>query len=89
MFTLKLYKGNRQRIVQADSFTVLRQESDADKAGPRLNWVEVTAHESNGEYDQRFDIGNGPVGASNCEWDYAFIENENGRTTEVIRPLPM
>lgn len=78
MFTIKLYTNmGRQIIVPADSFTILRAEGDAA--------FEVTAHLRSDE-GQRFDIG--PTGhqPAGGNWDWAFIENINGKTVERLTP---
>jgi hypothetical protein len=79
MFTIKLYadQGYRQRIIEAESFTLLR---------PSDGSVEITLHgvRLNGEMmDCRFDLG-APPRADNLPWDKAIIENAHGKTTEII-----
>lgn len=82
MFTLKLYAddGFRQRIVECESFTVLRPTNCAP---------EITCHgvrDQGAWHDIRFDI----VGNSQSEhepefrWDKAILENSNGKTTEIV-----
>lgn len=81
MFTLKLYGAEefRQVIRQADSFTILR---------PKDGHVEISAHTADGSY--LYDLY-----APNLMPDYesavpifarAIIENEKGRTTEMVWP---
>lgn len=90
MFTLKLYSHNgwRQKIVEAESFTVLRNRythpSTKSVAGEAL--AEITAHFKGGD-GQRFDIQVAPGRDPNSpvtEWEKAIIENSAGRTTEII-----
>ena len=51
MFTIKLYSSNgyRQRILEAESFTILRGGDDGG--------AEITLHQKNGAEDNRYDIG--------------------------------
>jgi hypothetical protein len=88
MFTIKFYSadGFRQIIQEADSFTILRGEGEA----------EITLHKRAPQEDCRFDIKEEP----SCERPFgysgpqrfgkAIIENAAGKTTEIIylRPLP-
>jgi hypothetical protein len=85
MFTIKLYSGDgfRQRILSAESFTVLR--GAASNAGFE---AEITLHQKNQNDDVRYDI----KPATELPPDYvgpqifqkAIIENAAGRTTEII-----
>lgn len=88
MFTIKLYRddGFRQRIHEADDFTILRTGLHPD-AAPVSGWVEITAHRKNGE-DFRFDVGDSPSQPSGGVWERAIIENAAGRTTEIIGRHP-
>lgn len=83
MFTIKLYTGStshpdgyRQRILSADSFTILRSP---DGSG------EITLHRKTGD-DQRVDIGD--PAKRRPDWpevfERAIIENAAGKTTEII-----
>lgn len=83
MFTIKFYSDNgyRQRILEAESFTVLRGASDG---------AEITMHQKSGE-GLRLDIL--PTTAPVIEghppfYQKAIIENAAGRTTEIIVPCP-
>jgi hypothetical protein len=86
MFTIKLYSGpgERQVILAADSFTILR-----DKAGG----AEITLHQKGGDstrYDVGADIGKPtrPEGFPPV-FDRAIIENAQGKTTEIISQRPI
>ena len=86
MFTLKLYThGGSRRILEAESLHV--------GAGPMDEWFEVTAYFAKPADDpdnaRRFDIGPSPYEPVGGRWDYAFIENAQGRTTERLTPLPV
>lgn len=80
MFTVKLYTDNglRQRILSAESFTILH---DKDGAGH-----EITLHQKNGNDDSRYDIkADCPVpDGFPPRFQKAIIENANGKTTEII-----
>jgi len=80
MFTVKLYRDNgaRQRVYEAESFTILRPCSE--KQG---QWAEITAHRKSGD-DIRFDIGDTPHDPEGGVWEKAILENALGRTTEII-----
>lgn len=85
MFTLKLYtNGGSRRIVEAESFHISGGQAD--------NWFEITAYFPKPADDpdnaKRFDVGPSPYEPSGGRWDYAFIENANGRTTERLFPAP-
>lgn len=76
MFTLKLYgeNGYTRRIIEAESFHINIPEGG----------YEITAFFAVGEA-KRFDIGKtGTVDPEGGRWDYAFIENAAGRTTERL-----
>lgn len=82
MFTIKLYSdsGYRQRILEAESFTVLRDQ---------MGNAEITLHRPvgpNGEFnDVRYDINTEPAAEGAPPRFYrAIIENAMGKTTEVI-----
>jgi len=87
MFTIKLYRdGNfRQRILEAESFTIIRQDSGI---------AEITLHRPvgpNGEFcDVRYDItGDNMLDAPGPErFERAIIENAAGKTTEIIGFAP-
>ena len=87
MFTIKLYGdlGHRQRILEAESFTILRV-SDG---------FEVTLHRppSMAHDDCRYDIKNAwpepktsdeQQGQWPARFDRAIIENAAGKTTEIV-----
>lgn len=85
MFTIKLYSdlGHRQRILTAESFTILRV-SDG---------VEITLHQKCMHDDSRVDIKQPWPEAhtsdeQQAQWperhQRAIIENELGKTTEII-----
>lgn len=80
MFTIKFYGdgGFRQRILEAESFTILRHGADGG--------AEITMHQKNGE-GLRFDIRpkDTPVTGSHPPfYQKAIIENAAGRTTEIV-----
>ena len=84
MFTIKLYQdAGRQKILAADSFTILR-------GGPNPSEAEITLHQKNGE-SIRYDIM--PPQADNYEgptvFQRAIIENMAGKTTEIIQLRPL
>lgn len=84
MLTVKLYAddGFRQRIVEAESLTVLR---------PQSGDIEITCHgvRHRGETtDTKFDLLSKNVERSvgfepDFWWSRAIIENANGKTTEI------
>jgi hypothetical protein len=82
MFTLKLYDGDfRQFITRADSVSVLRFDD---------GHVEMTAHMPDG--GKRFDLYASSQRAAlesnpNAIFSRAIIENEKGRTTEMVWPV--
>ena len=83
MFTIKLYSqsGFRQRIFEAQSFTILRNEDGG---------AEITIHQKNGADDKRYDVEEDcprPVGYPEV-FQRATIENMAGKTTEVISISP-
>lgn len=89
MFTIKLYSDNgcRQRILSAESFTVLRMGSS-----PGGDEAEITLHQKDQNNDVRYDIKphaplpndySGPV-----IYQRAIIENAAGKTTEIIQLRP-
>ena len=84
MFTIKLYtnSGFRQRIIEAESFTVMRTSRGSSNT-PTQQWAEITAH-LKGDDGIRFDIGPSPSEPSGGVWEKAIIENSAGRTTEII-----
>lgn len=85
MFTLKLYthSGSR-RILEVESFHIA--------TGQKEQYFEITAYLGKPADDpdnaKRFDIGPSPYEPAGGRWDYAFIENANGRTTEKFCPAP-
>ena len=90
MFTIKFYSsdGFRQRILAAESFTILR--SSPLKFGDDGS-AEITLHGCK-DGDCRYDIkddGNGQCGYSGPpRFQKAIIENSAGRTTEIISLRP-
>lgn len=79
MFTIKLYTSTgRQRIVEAESFTVLRATTDSS--------FEITAHGAPSG-DLRFDVGPTGYEPDGGNWDWAFIVNAAGKTIENLRPV--
>ena len=89
MFTIKLYSesGFRQRILEAESFTVLR-----GGASPQGDEAEITLHQKNQSDDRRFDIRPTaelpPEYAGPPVFQKAIIENSAGKTTEIISLPP-
>lgn len=88
MFTIKLYSANgyRQRILQAESFTILRGGSS--QAGDE---AEITLHQKNQNDDRRYDIKSDVPrqDSSGPEiFQKAIIENAAGKTTEIIAVRP-
>lgn len=97
MFTIKLKDGFRTRILEAESFTILYQESvgeksiancltatEAEKNRTRY-WAEVTLH--NRGDDVRYDVGDSPMrdGSGDIQvYQCAYIENAVGKTVESI-----
>ena len=80
MFTIKFYREGafRERIFEAESFTVLRGASGV---------TEITLHSAkvNGEWvDFRLDVGDAEEDVSPERFDKAIIENAMGKTTEII-----
>lgn len=75
MFTIKFYSddGYRQRILEAESFTILR---DASGEG-----AEITLHRKDQKDDIRIDVTYMPAEG---RYRKAIIENAAGRTTEII-----
>lgn len=79
-FTIKFYSddGFRQIIRTAESFTILRGGNEA----------EITLHQKNPADDSRIDI-KAPADLADPNvypprYAKAIIENEHGRTTEII-----
>jgi len=87
MFTIKLYDGNKQRILEAESFTVqLNSGAGCNTEGPYTrNWAEITLH--NRTDDVRYDVGESPyteqLGGN--IYKTAYIENANGKTVASYR----
>lgn len=84
MFTIKLYQDKgRQKIMAAESFTILR-------GGSNLSEAEITLHQKNGD-GVRYDIKAEPP--ENYDgptiFQKAIIENMAGKTTEIIQLRPM
>lgn len=85
MFTIKLYTGNgfRQKILEAESFTILR-----GKASTFGDETEITLHQKNANDDSRVDIRSEKSLAPGYQgppvFQKAIIENAAGRTTEII-----
>ena len=88
MFTIKFYSsdGYRQRIYEAESFSILRPVNDL--AGVQ---AEITMHGVAGEDPWlRVDIGPDDVPHGGPQrYGKAIIENRNGKTTEIVAmPFP-
>lgn len=83
MMTLKLMKDNgfRTRILEAESFTVLKSNSGGTNC-PTNEWAEITGHTANGDF--RYDVGKSPHSEPDRIFDRAYIENSQGKTVEVI-----
>lgn len=88
MFTIKMYDGNKTRILEAESFTI--HYSSQGECGPHggssREWAEVTLH--NRDSDVRYDLGDSPMrdsisGEITC-YQKAYIENSAGKTIEHI-----
>jgi hypothetical protein len=85
MFTIKLYSDNgyRQKILSAESFTILRGGSS-----PGGDEAEITLHQKNRNDDRRYDIKSAAPTPENYEgppiFQRAIIENASGKTTEII-----
>ena len=84
MFTIKLYQDTgRQKIMAAESFTILR-------GGDNPSEAEITLHQKNGEgvrYDIKAEPPQGYEGPT--IFQRAIIENMAGKTTEIIQLRPM
>ena len=78
MFTLKLFAdhANSVHLVEADNFSVHWNEG---KHG-----ATITAHFS--KMDKRYFIGDILRDVSAADYDWAVIENSNGKTTERLVP---
>lgn len=80
MFTIKFYScdGYRQIIKEAESFTILRGDGEA----------EITLHQKLPHEDRRYDIKDDKeLPATDYRpprFGKAIIENASGRTTEII-----
>ena len=91
MFTIKFYSGDgsRQRIFEAESFTILRAPQDATPAASpgMVDGIdaEITIHQKHGDF--RIDVGH-TLKPRDSHWPPVFqkaiIENAGGRTTEII-----
>ena len=86
MFTIKLYSDNgcRQRILEAESFTILRPGD-----GKPGDEAEITVHQKSGDgcrYDIRPEMPPGYEGPP--VFQKAIIENSTGKTTEIIQLRP-
>lgn len=85
MFTIKFYRTGRLKILEAESFTILQDNSGN---------AEITLHRKGGGDDVRYDIISNPTPdrLGREFWpeifDKAIIENSAGRTTEIIVPSP-
>lgn len=88
MFTIKFYSttspnspaGYRQKILQADSFTILRMDDGT---------AEITLHQKDHAEDRRFDINGDPAQDGwPPRFESAIIENAAGKTTEMINLRP-
>ncbi len=81
MFTIKFYTSAGRSIIRsAESFTILRTEETGE--------AEITLHQRNSADDCRIDIVK-PGIPRDPNWppayEWAFIENDSGRTVETIR----
>ena len=89
MFTIKMSDGYRERILEAESFTILH-ENDGIPNTPNSQavryWAKVTLH-NRGE-DVRYDIGDSPLrdstGGEIQVFQNAYIENAIGKTVKAI-----
>ena len=85
MFTIKLYQdAGRQKIMAAESFTILR-------GGDNPGEAEITLHLKNGE-GVRYDIKEAPPPTDYdgpTIFQKAIIENMAGKTTEIIQLRPI
>jgi hypothetical protein len=84
MFTIKLYShcSRRQKILQAESFTILR----GDDGG-----AEITLHQLDQNHDRRYDVAHERPQAIDDPrqiFGSAIIENAAGKTIEMIRLGP-
>lgn len=84
MFTIKAYKHNEFscRVLSAKSLTILRLEDGS---------AEITLHQHSGHDDSRIDIGSDDVGrtaGSPDLYEKVIVENEFGKTTEIIQARP-
>jgi hypothetical protein len=84
MFTIKFYStdqtkspgGYRQKILQAESFTILRMDDGT---------AEITLHQKDQANDRRIDINDAPWETGFAErFESAIIENAAGKTTEMV-----
>jgi hypothetical protein len=80
MFTAKFYSDNgyRQRIVSAESFTILRGDNGT---------AEITLHQKNQTDDARVDINWDEAPRDSYMppvYQKVIIENATGKTTEII-----
>ncbi len=88
MFTIKFYSdnGGRQRILEAESLTILRCGEVTVGGGE----AEITLHQKNQSDDCRYDIDVAPapdyVGPP--IFQKVIIENSAGKTTEIIQLSP-
>jgi len=81
MLTIKCYTAQGRSIIRsAESFTILRTEETGE--------AEITLHQRNPAEDCRIDIVS-PDQKRGEGWppayEWAFIENDAGRTIETIR----
>jgi hypothetical protein len=81
MFTIKFYSDGRQKILSAESFTILRGGGGA----------EITLHQKNQHEDRRIDIASAEIEPATDMppvYQRAIIENAAGKTTEIIEAGP-
>lgn len=79
MFTIKLYREDRQRILECESFTILRDDSKRE--------YEITLHGVVGfdSPDKRYDVtGSAELNTYVESFHRAIIENSKGQTTEIL-----
>jgi hypothetical protein len=92
MFTVKLYKGHSIKLIQAeqiDVYAVGPATGIADDPKERTNDVREVSCHCGEKPNQVFyiTVAKEPkAGWPFPAFDMAYIENENGATTEVVRP---
>jgi hypothetical protein len=83
MFTIKLTVSGRERIIGADSFTIINEDKHGYLKG-------VTLHRVNPADDEVYYVGTATATTSYADefktYANAFIENAAGKTVAVVRP---